>query len=80
MILNNEATFFFGEKARNAIKKFFYSRLSDVKNLVNQLYEALNVQEHHVTKERELSTEIETLKQELLPMENVSEIVLIFHT
>lgn len=49
----------------------FY-RLSDVKNLVSQLYEALHVREHHLTKEAELTTQLETLQQELLPLEEVS--------
>lgn len=52
---------------------FLLFRLDDIKNLVSQLYEALNVQDHHVSKELELSTQIETLKQELLPLEEVSE-------
>lgn len=46
-------------------------RLSDVKNLVNQLYEALNVQEHQLQKERELFTQLETLRLELQPLEMV---------
>nr|6X4S_A Chain A, Calcium uniporter protein,Protein EMRE homolog, mitochondrial-like Protein fusion [Tribolium castaneum]6X4S_B Chain B, Calcium uniporter protein,Protein EMRE homolog, mitochondrial-like Protein fusion [Tribolium castaneum]6X4S_C Chain C, Calcium uniporter protein,Protein EMRE homolog, mitochondrial-like Protein fusion [Tribolium castaneum]6X4S_D Chain D, Calcium uniporter protein,Protein EMRE homolog, mitochondrial-like Protein fusion [Tribolium castaneum]6X4S_E Chain E, Calcium uni len=43
--------------------------LSDVKTLVNQLYEALNVREHQLQKEVELTTQLETLQQELLPLE-----------
>ncbi|EEB12488.1 conserved hypothetical protein [Pediculus humanus corporis] len=46
-------------------------RLSDVKNLVHQLYEALNVEEHQIKKERELCTRLEELKLELEPMEEV---------
>lgn len=46
-------------------------RLSDVKNLVHQLYEALNVEEHQLKKERELSSQLEELKVELEPMEQV---------
>ncbi|XP_025830105.1 calcium uniporter protein, mitochondrial [Agrilus planipennis] len=44
-------------------------KLSDVRNLVNQLYEALNVQEHQLQKERDLFVQIETLRQELQPLE-----------
>ncbi|CAH0557461.1 unnamed protein product [Brassicogethes aeneus] len=44
-------------------------RLDDVKNLISQLYEALQVREHHMTKEQELTTQLETLQQELLPLE-----------
>ncbi|KAL0266278.1 UNVERIFIED_CONTAM: hypothetical protein PYX00_008870 [Menopon gallinae] len=44
-------------------------RLSDVKNLVHQLYEALNVEEHQLKKERELCVQLEELKVELEPME-----------
>jgi hypothetical protein len=48
-------------------------RLSDVKTLVSQLYESLHVKEHQIQKEVELSTQLETLQQELLPMEQVRE-------
>ncbi|XP_063219888.1 calcium uniporter protein, mitochondrial isoform X1 [Bacillus rossius redtenbacheri] len=44
-------------------------RLSDVRNLVNQLYEALNVEEHQLKKERQLSKQLEGLKLELKPLE-----------
>jgi hypothetical protein len=40
-----------------------------VKTLVSQLYESLHVKEHQIQKEVELSTQLETLQQELLPME-----------
>uniref|UniRef100_A0A6P7FHN8 Calcium uniporter protein n=1 Tax=Diabrotica virgifera virgifera TaxID=50390 RepID=A0A6P7FHN8_DIAVI len=53
-------------------------RLNDVKNLVSQLYEAMHVQEHQLSKEKELTTQLETIKQELLPLEQVkSEIELV---
>lgn len=44
-------------------------QLSDVRNLVNQLYEALNVGEHQLQKERELFTQLEELKDQLEPLE-----------
>ena len=47
-------------------------RLSDVQNLVAQLYEVLNVKDHQVKKEVNLYTEMENLRQELLPLEDVS--------
>ncbi|XP_038210211.1 calcium uniporter protein, mitochondrial isoform X2 [Zerene cesonia] len=45
------------------------TRLSDVRNLVNQLYEALNVREHQIKKERELRAQLEKLSTELQPLE-----------
>ncbi|KAJ8951785.1 hypothetical protein NQ318_019758 [Aromia moschata] len=47
----------------------FRCRLNDVKTLVNQLYEALHVQEHQLTKEKELTAQLEMIQQELLPLE-----------
>lgn len=44
-------------------------RLSSVKNLVGQLYGALNVDEHQLRKEREMTTKLEELLAELSPME-----------
>ncbi|KAI4465374.1 calcium uniporter protein mitochondrial [Holotrichia oblita] len=45
-------------------------RLGDLQHLVSQLYEALNVKDHHVQKELHLNTELETLQQELQPLED----------
>jgi hypothetical protein len=39
---------------------------------VNQLYEALNVEEHQLNKERELCGQLEEFKVELEPLEQVS--------
>lgn len=44
--------------------------LADVKNLVNRLYQALHVDEHQLTKEKELATQMETLMQEIQPLED----------
>jgi len=44
-------------------------KISDVKFLISELYEALNIQEFNVEKETQLLKEIETLKNELQPME-----------
>ena len=46
-------------------------RLSDVQNLVMQLYEALHVNEHQLKKERQLLTQLEQLHTQLLPLEEV---------
>ncbi|XP_022905533.1 calcium uniporter protein, mitochondrial isoform X1 [Onthophagus taurus] len=55
-------------------------RLSDVQNLVGQLYEALNVKEQQVQKERVICTELETLQQELIPLEEVkSQLEIVAH-
>lgn len=50
----------------------FNYRLSDIQNLVSQLYEALHVKDHHVQKELHIHTELETLQQEIQPLEDVS--------
>lgn len=46
-------------------------RLSDVQNLVMQLYEALNVGEHHLKKERHILAQLEQLQIQLIPLEQV---------
>ncbi|KAL1490653.1 hypothetical protein ABEB36_013312 [Hypothenemus hampei] len=54
--------------------------LHDVKNLVNKLYQALNVQEHQTNKEKELVMQMESLKQEIEPLENMrNEIEVVAH-
>ena len=45
--------------------------LSDVRNLVAQLYEGLQVEQHQLMKERVLLSRLEKVKQELVPMEEV---------
>lgn len=47
-------------------------RLSDVQNLVMQLYEGLHVGEHQLKKERDLLAQMEQLQTQLLPLEQVS--------
>lgn len=44
-------------------------KLSDVRLLVSQLYETLNVKEYHAHKERELRTKLEQLQISLEPLE-----------
>lgn len=50
----------------------FFFRLSDVRNVVHQLYEALNLRDHQLHKERQLCSHLELLKHELQPLEEVS--------
>jgi len=45
-------------------------KISDVKNLVSQLYEALNIDEFQVEKEKDILQELESLKTELGPLES----------
>lgn len=49
------------------------TRLSSVRNLVGQLYGALNVDEHQLRHEREMTMELERLKGELSPLEDKRE-------
>lgn len=39
---------------------------------MNQLYEALNVREHQIKKERDIRSQLEKLTTELQPLEEVS--------
>lgn len=48
-------------------------RLSDVQNLVMQLYEALHVGEHQLKKERHLMAKLEQLQSQILPLEQVKQ-------
>ncbi|XP_060525828.1 calcium uniporter protein, mitochondrial [Cylas formicarius] len=43
--------------------------LSDIKNMVNNLYRALHVDEHQITKEKDLLAQMEALQQEIQPLE-----------
>jgi len=44
-------------------------KISDVKNLVSQLYEALNIEEFKLNREQELAQELEQLQEKLEPLE-----------
>lgn len=48
-------------------------RLSSVRNLVGQLYGAMNVDEHQLRLEREMMSELEKLQNELAPLEDKRE-------
>lgn len=47
-------------------------RLNDVKFLVQQLYTTLRIEEHQLSKERELIGRLEDLNSQLRPLEKVS--------
>ncbi|XP_044727262.1 calcium uniporter protein, mitochondrial [Chrysoperla carnea] len=68
-ILINDNLYFVNTPAQERLTQEEIRRLSDVKNLVHQLYEALNVEEHQIQKERELHKTLEQLKCEIEPME-----------
>ena len=46
-------------------------RLNDVKFLVQQLYTTLRIEDHQLTKERELVVRLEELHSEMRPLEKV---------
>ncbi|XP_075232383.1 mitochondrial calcium uniporter isoform X3 [Lycorma delicatula] len=54
---------------KKKLNKDDIERLSDVRSLVSHLYEALNVQEHQIKKERELMAQLEELKTTIQPLE-----------
>jgi len=47
------------------------TQISDVRLMVTRLYESLNVQEHQLLVERQLLGQLEAIKTELAPMEEV---------
>lgn len=47
------------------------SSVADLKNMVHMLHTALNLPEHHLTKERQLQEKLDILKQELVPLEQI---------
>ena len=44
-------------------------KMSDVKALVSQLYEALHIEEYQLAREKDIVTELEMLQKELEPLE-----------
>jgi len=52
-----------------SLSKEELKKISDVKHLVSQLYEALNIEEFQLNKEKELTQELEILQKELQPLE-----------
>ncbi|XP_066156003.1 calcium uniporter protein, mitochondrial [Euwallacea fornicatus] len=45
-------------------------KLLEVKDVINKLYQALHVQDHQVSKERQLMLELEGLQQQIQPLED----------
>nr|CAD7392952.1 unnamed protein product [Timema cristinae] len=68
LVINDEE-YFVETPKQEQISKEELERLSDVRNLVNQLYEALNIEEHQLNKERLLNKQLEELNLELKPLE-----------
>ncbi|XP_048484981.1 calcium uniporter protein, mitochondrial isoform X1 [Plutella xylostella] len=68
-LLINDTEYYVKTPAQERLSAEEVARLSDVRNLVNQLYEALNVREHQVKKERELRAQLEKITTELEPLE-----------
>ncbi|KAI5644064.1 mitochondrial calcium uniporter domain-containing protein [Phthorimaea operculella] len=66
----NDVEYYVKSPAQERLSAEEVTRLSDVRNLVNQLYEALNVREHQIKKERELRAQLEKLATELQPLED----------
>lgn len=55
----------------HAILQEEISDMGDVRQLVNKLYMALNIDQHQVMKERDIVAQIEELKAQLAPLEKV---------
>jgi len=53
----------------DSLSKEDLRKISDVKLLVSQLYEALNIEEYQLSREQELVKELEELQKELEPLE-----------
>ncbi|XP_050557061.1 calcium uniporter protein, mitochondrial isoform X2 [Spodoptera frugiperda] len=68
-LIINDTEYYVKTPAQERLSQEEVTRLSDVRNLVNQLYEALNVREHQIRKERELKAQLEKLSTELQPLE-----------
>lgn len=65
----NNQEFFVTPPILESLSKEELKKISDVKHLVSQLYEALNIEEYQLQKEQELSKELEILQKELQPLE-----------
>lgn len=65
----NDRQYFVKPPKRDRITSEELTRLGDVQALVAQLYEALNVSEHQIRKERELNSKLEELNEKLGPLE-----------
>ncbi|XP_053603099.1 calcium uniporter protein, mitochondrial isoform X1 [Plodia interpunctella] len=68
-LIINDTEYYVKSPQQERLSSEEITRLSDVRNLVNQLYEALNVREHQIRKERDLRVQLEKLSAELQPLE-----------
>ncbi|XP_063821068.1 calcium uniporter protein, mitochondrial isoform X2 [Ostrinia nubilalis] len=68
-LIINDTEYYVKSPPQERLSNEEVTRLSDVRNLVNQLYEALNVREHQIRKERDLRSQLEKLNSELQPLE-----------
>jgi len=65
----NDNEYFVKPPAIESLSKEELKKISDVKHLVSQLYEALNIEEYQLGKEQRLVGELEVLQKELEPLE-----------
>jgi len=66
----NDTEFLVEPPKLESLSKEELKKISDVKNLVSQLYEALNIDEFQLNKEQDLAKELELLQKELKPLED----------
>merc|ERR1719430_2284102 len=69
MLKINNQEYFVSPPQLESLSKEELKKISDVKHLVSQLYEALNIEEYQLSKEQELIKEMELLQKELQPLE-----------
>nr|XP_020861769.1 calcium uniporter protein, mitochondrial isoform X3 [Phascolarctos cinereus] len=67
----NDATYHVRPPKRNLLGHENAATLNDVKTLVQQLYTTLCIEQHQLSKERELVERLEDLKEQLAPLEKV---------
>ncbi|KAL0177353.1 hypothetical protein M9458_026247, partial [Cirrhinus mrigala] len=65
----NDTTYLVQPPRRDLLPHEEAERLNDVKFLVQQLYTTLRIEEHQLTKERELIGRLEDLNSQLQPLE-----------
>jgi hypothetical protein len=65
----NDTEYFVTPPPIESLSKEELKKISDVKNLVSQLYEALNIDEYQLNREQGLVSELEVLQKEIEPLE-----------
>ncbi|XP_063532502.1 calcium uniporter protein, mitochondrial [Cydia strobilella] len=68
-LIINDIEYYVKSPSQERLSTEEITRLSDVRNLVNQLYETLNVREHQIRKEREIRSQLEKVTAEIQPLE-----------